>query len=102
MISIPRQSLGTSKNALLVELKKRGLQAESQVLLKVIYKGEIVGEYFADIVVEGKVLIELKVVDHLAKGHEAQLLNYLHATGIKVGLLVNFKGPRAEVKRFVV
>ncbi|NIA09536.1 MAG: GxxExxY protein [Nitrospiraceae bacterium] len=42
------------------------------------------------------------MVDHLAKGHEAQLLNYLHATGIKVGLLVNFEGPRAEVKRFVV
>ena len=90
------------ENALLVELKKRGLQAESQVPLKVIYKGETVGEYFADIVVEGKVLVELKVVDQLAKGHEAQLLNYLHATGMKVGLLVNFNGPRAEIKRFVV
>jgi GxxExxY protein len=89
------------ENALLVELKKRGLQAESQVPLKVIYKGETVGEYFADIVVEGKVLIELKVVDQLAKVHEAQLLNYLHATGMKVGLLVNFNGPRVEIKRFV-
>ena len=90
------------ENALMVELKRRGLQAKSQVPLKVIYKGETVGEYFADIVVENKVLIELKAVDQLAKGHEAQLLNYLHATGIKVGLLINFNGPRAEIKRFVV
>ena len=90
------------ENALMVELKRRGLQAKSQVPLKVIYKGETVGEYFADIVVENKVLIELKAVDQLAKGHEAQLLNYLHATDLKVGLLVNFNGPRAEIKRFVV
>ena len=90
------------ENALMVELKKRGLQAESQMPLKVIYKGETVGEYFADIVVENKVLIELKVVDQLAKVHEAQLLNYLYATGMKVGLLVNFRGPKAEIKRFVV
>ena len=64
------------ENALLVELKKRGLQAESQAPIKVEYKQETVGEYFADILVEGTVVIELKTVESLDKAHEAQLLNY--------------------------
>ena len=90
------------ENALLVELKTRGLKAESQVPLKVTYKDEIVGDYFADIVVENQVLIELKVVEKLQKIHEAQLLNYLHATGISIGLIVNFSYPKAEIKRFIL
>ncbi|MGD8253251.1 MAG: GxxExxY protein [Syntrophobacterales bacterium] len=90
------------ENALLVELRKRGLEAESQVPVKVKYKGTEVGEYFADIVVENQVIVELKSVDFLQKIHEAQLLNYLKATGYKVGLLVNFTHPKAEVKRFVL
>jgi len=72
------------------------------VLLKVSYKDEVVGEYFADIVVEDKVIIELKAVEQLAGIHEAQLLNYLKATGCKIGLLINFTHPKAEIKRFVV
>jgi GxxExxY protein len=89
------------ENALLIELQRRGLNVESQVPLKVSYKGEVVGEYYADIVVEGQVILELKAVEQLQKIHEAQLLNYLQATGFKVGLLVNFKHPKADVKRLV-
>jgi GxxExxY protein len=90
------------ENALLLELKKRGLKAESQVPIKVFYKEDIVGEYIADILVEDKVIVELKTVEVLDNVHEAQLLNYLKATGIKVGLLVNFKHPKAEIKRMVL
>ena len=89
------------ENALQIELKSRGLKAASQVPLKVTYKGEIVGDYFADIVVENRVLVELKTVKKLNKIHEAQLLNYLKATGIQVGLLINFYHPKVEIKRFV-
>jgi GxxExxY protein len=89
------------ENALLVELKTRGLKAESQVPLQVTYKDENVGDYFADIVVENQVLIELKVVENLQKIHEAQLLNYLKVTGFQVGFLVNFKPKTVEIKRLV-
>jgi len=90
------------ENALIIELIKRGLRAKAQVPINVEYKGEIVGEYFADIVVEDTVVLELKAIESLQKIHEAQLLNYLKATGYKIGLLVNFAHPKAEVKRFVL
>ena len=90
------------ENALLKELKIRGLEVESQTPLTVRYKGVSVGEYFADLVVEGKIILELKAVESLTKAHEAQILNYLKATGCKVGLLVNFTYPKAEIKRFVL
>ena len=90
------------ENALLVELRKRGLRAEAQVPIKVGYKGEIVGDYFADLIVNEQVIIELKTVDRLENIHEAQLINYLKATGIEVGLLVNFKNTKAEIKRMVL
>ena len=90
------------EKALLVEFRKRGLKAEAQVPITVKYKDEVVGEYFADIVVEDQVIIELKAVEQLQKIHEAQLLNYLKATGYKIWLLVNFTHPKAEIKRFVV
>jgi GxxExxY protein len=90
------------ENALYVELKKRDLIAECQVPIRVEYKNENVGEYIADMVVENSVLIEIKAVDALQKIHEAQLLNYLKATGYKVGLLVNFTHPKSVIKRFVL
>ena len=90
------------ENALLMELKARGIKAAAQYPIKVRYKDQIVGEYFADLLVEDKVIIELKTVDKIEKIHEAQLLNYLKATGIKVGLLVNFKSTKADIKRFVL
>ena len=90
------------ENALQVELKGRGLKAENQVPIKVSYKGNVVGEYIADILVEEKVIVELKTVEVIDKVHEAQLLNYLKATGIRVGILVNFNHPGAEIKRMVL
>ena len=90
------------ENALLMELKARGLKAAAQYPIKVRYKDQIVGEYFADLLVEDQVIIELKTVNRIEKIHEAQLLNYLKATGINVGLLVNFKSRKAEIKRLVL
>ena len=90
------------ENALVLELRNQGLKADAQVPISVFYKDEVVGEYLADILVEDKVILELKAVDQLQKVYEAQLLNYLKATGIKVGLLVNFKHPKADIKRFIL
>ena len=90
------------ENALLMELKARGLKAVAQYPIKVKYKDQIVGEYFTDLLVEDQVIIELKTVNRIEKIHEAQLINYLKATGINVGLLVNFKSRKAEIKRFVL
>ena len=89
------------ENAVLIELKSRGLKAESQVPIKVLYKEDVVGEYVADILVEEKVIVELKTIERLEKIHEAQLLNYLKATGLNIGMLVNFRHPKAEIKRLV-
>jgi GxxExxY protein len=86
--------------ALLIELRAIGLKADRQVPVPVTYKANVVGEYLADIIVEGKVILELKSIDCLDKVHEAQLLNYLKATGLPVGLLVNFTFPKAQIKRF--
>ena len=90
------------ENAFMIELKLRGLSARAQVPVSVDYKGEMVGEYFADIVVEDQIIMELKAIATMQNIHEAQLLNYLKATGYKVGLLVNFTHPKAEIKRFVM
>jgi GxxExxY protein len=89
------------ENALLQELRIRGLKADNQIPISVRYKDIVVGEYFADIVVEDRIIIEIKAVDRLMKIHDAQILNYLKATTYKVGLLINFTYPKAEIKRFV-
>jgi len=89
------------ENALIKELQIRGLNFKAQYPIKVKYKGEEVGEYFADIFVEGKVIVELKTGEAFNPLHEAQLLNYLKATEIKVGLLINFSPKKCEYKRFV-
>jgi len=90
------------EKALLRELQLKGIRAEAQVPLNVAYKGVPVGEYFADLLVEETVLVELKAQERLAKIHEAQIINYLKVSGRNVGLLVNFAYPRAEVRRFVL
>ena len=77
------------------------MKAESQVPIRVMYKNKPAGEYFADVLVEDKIIVELKTVESLDKNPEAQLLNYLKATGIPIGLLVNFKNPKVEIKRMV-
>ncbi len=90
------------ENALVEELRRRGIKVQSQAPIDVMYKGVRVGEFFADLLVEDKVIVELKTVDRLEKIHSAQPLNYLKATGIPVGLLVNFKRRKAEIKRIVL
>lgn len=89
------------ENALAYELRKEGLQADQQVGIKVMYETIEVGEYFADILVNKAVLVELKVVKELEDIHKAQCVNYLKATGFSVCLLINFGKPKVEVKRIV-
>jgi GxxExxY protein len=90
------------ENATVIELKEQGLNAENQVPVNVRYKGKQVGDYYADIVVEKRVLLELKTVEKLQKIHEAQILNYLKATNFEIGLLVNFTYPKAQIKRYIL
>lgn len=88
------------QKALLIVLKDAGLKVQSQTPLKVIFRNQIVGEFFPDIIVEDAVLLELKAVKALAPEHMAQVMNYLKATGIEVGFLVNFGNPKLEYRRF--
>jgi GxxExxY protein len=88
--------------ALLMELGIRGIQAKGQVSFAVTYKGQCVGEYFADILVEDVLVIELKCVDRLANEHMAQCLNYLRASGRTLCLLVSFQRPKVEWRRIVL
>ncbi len=90
------------ENALMIALKERGIKAKQQYPIKVIYHGKIVGEYFADIFAEEKVIIELKTVEKISKIDQAQTLNYLKATGVKVALIINFKNPKLEYERLVL
>jgi GxxExxY protein len=89
------------QRAMPVELLRRGLQAELEFPIKVLFKGTIVGDYAADLFVEHKVIVELKVAKAYRTQDEAPLLNELKATGIEVGLLVNFGREKVELKRFV-
>lgn len=89
------------QKALQVELQSRGCGAEIEKKIKVHYKGVVVGDYEADLLVNEKVLVELKVASHYNPEDEAQLLNELKATGIKVGLLLNFGRAKVEFKRMV-
>ena len=89
------------QRALLVELRLRGVRAAGEVPFPVLYKGQVVGEYFADIIAENAVAVELKCVERLANEHTAQCLNYLRASGLTLCLLVNFQKPKVEWKRVV-
>ncbi|MEQ8523370.1 GxxExxY protein [Gracilimonas sp.] len=86
------------ENALLIELKRQGLNVVNQVPIEVQYRNQKVGTFFADVLVEEKVILELKVSRKLLQEHEFQLINYLRATNIEVGLLFNF-GKKPEFKR---
>jgi len=89
------------ERALLREFALRGIQAVPQASLSVMYKGHCVGEYFADILAEGVLMVELKCVDRLVGEHTAQCLNYLRASGLTVCMLVNFQRPKVEWRRIV-
>ena len=86
------------EKALMLEFEEKGIKAVSQSTIPVYYKGRTIGEYFADILVEDSVIVEVKAVKSLMAEHEAQILNYLKATQIEVGLLLNF-GPKPEIRR---
>jgi len=86
------------ENAMMIEFKKEGISATSQSPIKVFYEDEVIGEYFPDMLVDNKVIVEIKAAKRLVEEHEAQLLNYLKATDIEVGLMLNF-GTKPECKR---
>jgi GxxExxY protein len=88
------------EKALLIALQQKGMSARAQFPLAVKFRGHVVGEFYADVLLEDKIIIELKAVRALTPEHHAQLINYLNATGIDVGLLVNFGNPKLEFRRF--
>jgi len=88
------------ENALFVALRQRSVEVARQVPLKVKFRGVIVGDFKADMLIENKVLIELKATENLTKAHYAQLLNYLKTTGIQIGLVVNFGNTTLQYRRF--
>jgi len=89
------------ENSLVIEMREAGLAVEQQVRYEVTYKGQTVGHYIADLVVAGKVLVELKAALGLDDVHVGQCLNYLKASGLKVCLLLNFARPKLEIRRIV-
>ncbi len=88
------------ENALLLALRQKGFSVRIQHPIKVMFRNECVGDFFADMLIEEKILVELKAVKAIAPEHQAQIINYLNATGIEVGLLINFGNPKLEYKRF--
>ena len=89
------------QNALLIELKNTGLQVEKEKQIQVHYKNQVVGDYFADILVNKIIILEIKAVKSLNEVHQAQLLNYLKATTLPLGLLINFGTPKVQIKRML-
>jgi GxxExxY protein len=88
------------ENALCISLRKQGLTVDQQLPITVRFEGEVVGEYFADLRVEARIILEIKAGEAIVSEHEAQLLNYLKATGYQLGMILNF-GPKAEFSRKV-
>lgn len=87
------------ENALAQELRAQGLDVEAQAPIPVEYKGESIGLYYADLFVDGKIIVEVKTVETLSVVHESQLLHYLKATGVQLGLLLNFATDRVQIRR---
>ncbi len=87
------------RNALVIELRRSGFEFETERLIEVVYVGEIVGTFAADLLVNGRLIVELKATQCLLKVYEVQLVNYLTATSVDEGLLLNLSGPRLEYKK---
>lgn len=87
------------EKALNYVLTQKGLEVQSQVPINVYFRGQNVGQFFADLLVEGKIIVELKAVSHLTPEHKAQVINYLKSTGIEAGLLINFGSSKLEYYR---
>ena len=90
------------ENALMILLGRERIPARQQAPVEVYFQNKVVGQYFADILVDNKIILELKTVDAISDVHKAHVLNYLRATGIKLGLIMNFAKPRFEYKRLVL
>ena len=90
------------ENALIIELQNRNIKCQQQHPIKVYYNEQVVGDYFADILVDDKVILEIKVVKVFSEIHEAQLMNYLKATKLRLGILLNFANTKVEYKRIVM
>jgi GxxExxY protein len=90
------------ENALMILLDREGIPARQQAPADVYFQGKVIGQYFADILVDNKLILELKTTDVITNVHIAQVLNYQRATGIKLGLILNFGKPRFEYKRLVL
>ena len=90
------------ERALIRELALRGVSAKAQISFPVCYKGQYLGEYVADLVVEEKLMVELKCVERFANEHLAQCINYLKSSGLQVALLLNFQRPKVEWKRVLL
>jgi GxxExxY protein len=86
------------ENALRIELSGAGLRVEQQIPIQVYYQGEVIGDFVSDLLVEKRLVVELKAIEKLTKLHEAQLVNYLTATGLDIGLLIDF-GKSVQIKR---
>ncbi len=86
------------ENALRIELSGAGLRVEQQIPNQVYYQGEVIGDFVSDLLVEKRLVVELKAIEKLTKLHEAQLVNYLTATGLDIGLLINFS-KSVQIKR---
>jgi len=90
------------ENALMLELSDNNLSGKNQEAIKVIYKGKIVGEYIADILVEDKVIVEVKSIEKIIDIHKAQTINYLKSTGLKLGIIMNFGKTSLEYYRIIL
>ena len=88
------------ENSMVLALSEAGLPVQSQVPIPVMFRGKRVGDFYADLLVDEKVIVELKAVRAIVPEHQAQIINYLNATGIEVGMLINFGNPKLELKRF--
>ena len=89
------------ENALMVLFQREGIQAKQQTPIKVYFEGKIVGDYFADILIEDKIILELKVLKKILDAHRAQTLNYLKATGLRLVIIVNFGKKKLEYERLI-
>ena len=90
------------ENALMVLFRQGGIEAQQQKMIPVFFRNEKVGDYYADILVEGKIVIEIKSVSHIADAHRAQVLNYLKGTSLKLGIILNFAKSDLIFERFVL
>ncbi len=89
------------ENAMMVLLRREGIHAKQQAPITVYFDGEVVGDYYADILVEDKIILELKAIEKIADAHRAQTLNYLKATGLRLAILLNFGKEKLKYERFV-